>query len=444
MIPTNRFVTVPIWLMCVVAGSPIVSSESALAAPPTRPAVLSVGVAKPLMAAQVAIQKSNWSDALADIRRAQTAADKTDKGQYNIDALLAYVLYRQNKYEQAAVVYERLLKSPLMPAAQISERTKAIAELYFKMGNYPRAEKWAKTFLDWHPGQPQIAEMLGDAYFMMNDYKNAIGTMTTLLANAEHAQQIPKESWLRIIEDSYYRLGDIRGMESALVPLVRYFHQSEDWSALIDLYSRDVHDDRVALGYHRLMFALNVLRRADDYEAMVFEALNAGVPAEARQVLERGRIEDVFSGPDSVPGRYERLLKLVETAVAGNRALLPRLAATAESDSKGIDDVLLGQTYLSYGQYEQAIEALNRGINKGGVQDANEALVSLGIAYLKLDLKDLAEEAFRAVVNGSEWAGLAELWRLRVHDNAPVHWSFAFPQRDPLPTQRDIVRRNRL
>lgn len=113
------------------------------------------------MAAQVAIQKSNWSDALDDIRRAQTAAGKTDKDEYNIDALLAYVLYRQNKYEQAAAVYERLLESPLMPAAQISERTKAIAELHFKMGNYPRAEKWAKSFLDWHPASRKLPKCSG-------------------------------------------------------------------------------------------------------------------------------------------------------------------------------------------------------------------------------------------------------------------------------------------
>jgi tetratricopeptide (TPR) repeat protein len=421
VIPTNRFVTVPIWLMCVVTGSPIVSSERALAAPPARAEVLSVGVAKPLLATQVAIQKSDWGNALDDIRRAQTAANKTDKDEYNIDSLLSYVLYRQNKYEQAAAVYERLLDSPLMPAAQRGELTKGIAEMYFRLGNYPEAARWARTCLEWHTDQPRVAEMLGDAYFRMNDYKNAVARMTALVAKAEETKRIPKESWLRIIEDSYYRLGDIQGMESALVPLVRYFHEPEDWRALLDLYSQGVQDDRVALGYHRLRFSLNMLKRADDYEAMVFEALDARVPAEARQVLERGFNEDVFSGPDSVPGRYKRLLKLVEKELAANRALLPRLIQKAKESTTGQDDVLLGQAYLSYGRYDEAVDALNRGITKGGVQDADEARISLGIAYLKLDLKDLADEAFRAVSKGSQWADLAELWRLHLDDNAPVH-----------------------
>jgi tetratricopeptide (TPR) repeat protein len=157
--------------------------------------------------------------------------------------------------------------------------------------------------------------------------------------------------------------------------------------------------------------------------ATVFEALDSRVPGEALQVLKRARIEDVFAGPDSVPGRYERLLKLVTRAVAADRASLPRFAAKAAHATLGLDDVLAGQRYLSYGQYgqyDQAIDSLNRGINKGRVQDADEAQISLGIAYLKLDLKDLANEAFRAVNQDSQWALLAELWILRAEDETPV------------------------
>ncbi len=398
-------------------------SANGLAAQATRTEILSAGAAKSLMAAREAIRTNHWDVALNSIRQAQTVADRTNKDEYNIDALLAYVLYRQNKYAQAAEVYERLLESPLAPVAQMSDGTEAMAEMYYKLGNYPKAAKWAKTFLDLHPDELQMSELLGDAYFRMSDYKNAIAAMTAVVANAERERRIPRESWLRIIEDSYYRLSDIRGMESALVPLVRYLHQSQDWRALIDLCSQDVQDKSLAFGYHRLLFELNLLARADDYEAMVFEALDTRVPGEALQVLQRARIEDVFSGPDSVPGRYERLLKLVDKEVAADRASLSRFAAKATRATGGLDDVLAGERYLGYGQYDQAIDALNRGIDKGGVQDADEAHICLGIAYLKLDLKDLAKEAFRVVGKDSQWARLAELWRLHVDDETPVNWS---------------------
>jgi tetratricopeptide (TPR) repeat protein len=162
---------------------------------------------------------------------------------------------------------------------------------------------------------------------------------------------------------------------------------------------------------------------------MVFETLNAGVPAESLQVLDSARNKDVFSTPDSVPGRYERLLKRVQTEMAANRILLRRLATTPTDASRGQDDVLLGQIYLSYGQYDQAVAALNRGIKKGDVRDPDEAHMSLGIAYLQQGLRDLADEAFRTVDKGSPWAGLAELWRLRVNANALGDRSLASSRR---------------
>ncbi len=82
----------------------VIASECVVAAQQIPTEVLSVGVAKPLMAAEEATRKRNWQAALDDIRQAQSTANKTDKDEYNIDDLLAYVLYRQNKYDQAADV----------------------------------------------------------------------------------------------------------------------------------------------------------------------------------------------------------------------------------------------------------------------------------------------------------------------------------------------------
>jgi len=73
----------------------------------------------------------------------------------------------------------------------------------------------------------------------------------------------------------------------------------------------------------------------------------------------------------------------------------------------------LGQAYLSYNMYDEAIEALKKGIAKGGVTDADEAQISLGIAHLRKGQKDLARQAFKAVKPDSKWHDLAELWEIR-------------------------------
>ena len=396
-----------------IAGIVCAACASAAEKSPTE--IVPAPMVKPLEAAQLAIRRMNWPVALDDLEQAQATKNKTPQAEYTVDDLLAYVLYRQNKYAEAAEAYERLLQSPLMPAAEINGRMKTIAELYYRLGNYLKAVYWAKKCLAADNDQPQLEEMLGDSYFRMNDYKNTAATMMAAVSRVEALKQTPKESWLRLIDDSYYRLGDIQGMKRALLKLVYYYQRPRDWSELIDLYSQDVHDPHITFEFRRLMFDLDLLKRPGDYESMVFEALGENVPAVADQVLERAKQDQVFAGPDTFPGQYEHLMALVQKQLAPNRAKLSKLAQEATRSATGKDAVLAGQIYLSYGDYDHAVDSLTRGIAKGGLEDIDGARLDLGIAYWKQGQRQLADQAFNAIAKDSKSAALAELWALRIH-----------------------------
>ena len=360
-----------------------------------------------MQSARGAIGKLDWSAALDDIRAAQALGDPTAQDDYAINELLAYVLYRQNKYDESAAIGERLLQSPLLSRAEIDERTKTIAALWFRVGDYSRAAYWAKQYLEAHPDQLQFVAMLGDAYFRQNDFLHAARSMQAEVDRAEHAGQIPKEGWLRIIDDSYYRLADVEGMEGALRELVRYYNRPQDWRELIDLYSEGVHDERVAFGYRRLMFDLDVLTRPDDYEYLVLGAVKAGAPAVAHEVLSRAKMNRVFEAPpDSSPGRYARLEQLVDRRMPDNRARLVRTHRRRQAARTGVDDVLAGRSHLGFHEYRQASAALARGIAKGRLDNLDEARVDLGIAYYEQGEKHLADATFRAVAMHSPWHDL--------------------------------------
>ena len=63
--------------------------------------------------------------------------------------------------------------------------------------------------------------------------------------------------------------------------------------------------------------------------------------------------------------------------------------------------------------YDQAIAALRKGIQKGGLAHSDQARIDLGVAYLKRGETQQARETFAAVKADSEWRGLAQLWSLR-------------------------------
>jgi tetratricopeptide (TPR) repeat protein len=397
------------------AATMIVPATAQAAEEPAKPKI-SKQVAVPLQAAQKAMQAKQWEPALAELKKAQAIEKKTPVEDYQIDEFLGYILLQQKKYKEAAVVFERMLNSGLVPAEQVDERTKAVAQMYFQEKDYKKAIEWAKKWLDKHPNQEDMMVLLGQAYYLQEDYKNSGDIMSKVVANAEKAGQSPKENYLQIVMSSHFKLDNKDGIADTLKKLVRYYPKQEYWNNLLDIYRRKSSGDRATLGYYRLMTDVGVLKDKADYMESAQLAIEAGVPGEAQTVVEKGVENGTLKSTDKTEqGRYDRLLAAAKKQVATDRAALPQLAKDAEKATQGQADVGLGQAYLSYNMLDEAIVALQRGIKKGGVTDIDEAQISLGIALMKKGQKDQARQAFKAVKADSKWADLAELWSLRTY-----------------------------
>ena len=376
--------------------------------------VTTKAVAEPLKKAQEAMKNKQWDAALTEIKKAQASEKKTPFEAYQIDEFLSYVLVQQKKFTEATPVFERMLNSGFMPPDQVDDRTKTVAQLHFQNKDYKKAVEWGKKYLEKHPGDETISVLVGQSYYVQNDYKNAASTMTGVVANAEKGGRTPPENWLQIVLSSHFKLDNKDGIADALRKLVRYYPKPEYWENLLDIYRRKNNGDRVTLGFYRLMNDVGTLKQGDDYMETAQLAMDAGVPGEAQAVMEKGVQNGTLKSDDkTTQGRYDRLLAGAKKSAAADKAQLPQLAKEADKATQGQAYVALGQAYLSYGQVDEAIDALKKGIAKGGVTDLDESQVSLGIAYLRKGQKDLARQAFKAVKPESKWHDLADMWEIR-------------------------------
>lgn len=412
-----RSLTVALGLaMGILAASTLLLPVTAQAADQSKQK-FSRAVGEPLKKAQEAIQKKQFETALAELNKARAVEKRTAFEDYQIDEFLGYILVLQKKYLEATAVYDRMLNSGQMPAAEVDDRTKAVAQMYFQVREYKKASDWAKKWLDKHPGNEDMMVLLGQTHYLLNDYKSAATVMSQVVANAERAGQTPKENHLDLVLSSYFNQSNNDGMADALKKLVRYYPKPKHWDALIEINRRKSDTgDRVTLGYYRLMNDVGVLKDKGDVMEMAQLGIEAGVPGESQQVVEKGIEEGTLKTEDKTEqGRYSRLLAAAKKQAASDKASLVQLAKDAEKAPQGQADVALGQAYLSYGQYDEAIAALERGIKKGSVIDADEAQISLGIAHLKKGEQDRARQAFKAVKADSKWSRLADLWVVRTH-----------------------------
>jgi len=401
----------------MVAMAAVVTPVTVHAAEKAKPK-FSKAVAVPLQAAQKAMQAKQWDTALSELKKAQAVENKTPVESYQIDEFLGYILLQQKKYNEAAAVFERMLNSGQVPADQVDDRTKAVAQMYFQEKEYKKSAQWAKKWLDKHPNNEDMAVLLGQANYLLNDFKGAASVMSGLVSQIEKSGGTPKENYIQIVLSSQFKQDNKDGVADALKKMVRYYPKPEYWENLTDIYRRKNNSDRVNLGYYRLMNDVGVLKDKNDYMEYAQLTIEAGVPGEGQNVVEKAMAAGTLKSNDKTEqGRYERLLAATKKQATADRASLAQLAKDAEKAPQGQALVGLGQAYVSYGMVDEGITALQSGIKKGGVTDIDETQISLGLAYLQKGQKDQARQAFKAVQPDSKWADLASLWIIRTYNS---------------------------
>ena len=71
-----------------------------------------------------------------------------------------------------------------------------------------------------------------------------------------------------------------------------------------------------------------------------------------------------------------------------------------------------GHQCVVFDMFPKAVEALQRGIGKGGVKNPDDAALLLGIAQLRAGNKPEAAKAFSTVNKDATMARIAKLWLL--------------------------------
>lgn len=374
-----------------------------------RAAIENPDVAGPIVEAQKLAAKRQWAAALVALQKAQAVPEKSPYAEYKIDEFLAYVLTQQRKYDEAARITERMVRSGQAPKEKRDDHIRTAAQLYFNAKNYAKANEYAERGLELRPGDAGLLEIAGQAQYLVEDYKEAARTMQQLVAVAERAGNVPHESWLQIILNSHHQLGNAAAIPDVLQQLLRYHPKRDYWDRLFARKDVGDYSPGVKLGYYRLMFEVGALRSPDDIEEMALTAIDVGAAGEAVRVLDWALSKNLLTANKS---RYERMLRFAREKAAEQAASQADLERAALGASTGEADAALGASYLAARRYDQAVDALERAIRKGGLSDPNEVRTHLTVAYLNSNRPKRAESTAAAIDPKSDWYDLAAFWIL--------------------------------
>jgi tetratricopeptide (TPR) repeat protein len=373
---------------------------------------VSKALAKPLKAAQDAMQAKKYPDALAKLKEVQGMPNKSPYDEHLINEMLGFVYVRMGNYPEAAKALEVGLNDGLLEQSEVPQRVKALAQLNYQIKNYDKAVEFGNRAVKGGYADDEMTTLVGQAYYLKGDWKGTLKFEEGVVDSELKKGQTPKDQSLQLILSSCVKLEDSDCTTRTLEKLVAYYPKSEYWQQLLyTMFQSPSQNDKSLLQTYRLASEVDVLKRPEDYTEMAQLAIEQGSPGEAQHILEKGFQKNVFTDARA-KDKNQRLLESAKKAAAADLASLPKIERDADAAATGDKDIGVGLAYLGYGQYDKATELLSKGLSKGGVRSEPEAHLLLGIAQLKAGHKDDAVKSFRAVKGDAALERLANLWSL--------------------------------
>src|SRR5437764_1085984 len=373
---------------------------------------VSAKMAKPLKAAQDDLTAKKYSDAILKLKESQASPGKSPYDQHVINEMLKVAYVRTGNYADAAKVMEVEIDDGFVPQSELQGLVRGLAQVNYQIKNYEKAIEFGNRAIKGGFADEELRTLVGQAYYLKGDWKGTLhfeeGMVDTQVKNG----QTPKSESLQLVLSACVKLNDSPCETRALEKVVTYYPKPDYWYQLLyTMRQQTSGNDANTLQTYRLMSEVDVLKSPDDYTEMAQLALEAGSPGEAQRVLEKGLAKGVFTDPRA-KSKNQRLLETAKKAAATDQANLPKIEKDADAAPTGAKNVGVGLAYLGYGQYDKAADQLAKGLAKGGVRNATEARLLLGIAQLKAGHKEDATKSFHEVKGDPSLERLANLWSL--------------------------------
>ena len=367
-------------------------------------------VGKPLQAAQALVKQKKGREALAEIAKAEAVPNRTPYENQVIAQMKAAAASAAGDYDATIRANEAVLASGKVSGREALALVQGVAVAYYNKKEYGEAAKWTNRYLKEGGNDPSMRTMLLQSYYLGND----CNSVSKLLGSAveENSSRRPSEEELQILANCYLRQRDTGGYVNAIEKLVIFYPKKEYWTDLLSrVQKKPGFSDRLGVHVYRLRFATGNMSTAADYMEMAQLAVQSGVPAEAKAVIDKGYAAGLLGKGDQAE-RHGRLRDLVDKALAESQ----KNRATDEKDAAAAKDgdalVKIGLNYVYEGNGAKGFPLIEQGLRKGGLKRPEDAKLRLGEAQLQAGQKQRGVQTLREVKGTDGAADIARLWVL--------------------------------
>lgn len=318
--------------------------------------------------------------------------------------------------DRALVDFAAALELNALPAEQQNRLRFNMAQLYFIDERY---EESIRLFEAWMQSDVNVSDMayfmLSAAYYNLEDYQSAVPPIT----NAIEVSNEPQQRYYELANALYSNLGNLQARTRLLERMIELWPDKLDyWRQLASVYlEQDMQFESFATLETAYVNGLidtesDILLLAQYYST--FENPSRG----AQLVEDEMGAERVERDVDNL----EMLSQLWSQAREHGKAI-PVLREAARLSDEGVLSFRLGQALLADEKSEQAEQALESALEKGGLGDRQEAEAWMLLGNARFNQADpgdrqqrnRADEAFARAERYSPTRRQASDWRAYIN-----------------------------
>jgi hypothetical protein len=369
-------------------------------------------IGKSLQAASDMIKAGKYKEALAKVRDADAVAGKSANESYLVERMRIAAASGAGDMETAAKSFDVLSSGGKLGAADKVRMAESIAGGYYRAKDYVRAMQWSQRYFKEGGTSGAIRTLLIQSQYLSGDFAGAAKELSAEVQASEKGGTPPAEDRLKLLLNAALQNKDNSTYVYAVEKLVTYYPKKEYWVDLLSRIQRKPgFSDRLALDAYRLSLATGSMTAANDYMEMAQLALQAGLPAEAKQVVDKGFAANVL-GQGQEGERHKRLRDLVAKKQDEDTKASAENEKQAGADKDGSGLVGIGFNLVFAGQAPKGLAMMQQGIAKGSLKRPEDAKLHLAIATLMAGDSAKAQTMLKAVAGTDGTADLARLWSL--------------------------------
>jgi tetratricopeptide (TPR) repeat protein len=360
---------------------------------------------KELAKAQEAAEAENYAEATKILDK----LGKQDLNDYERAQMLnlsAYMYYAQDNFGRAIQAYENLLQLPGLPEALRTSTVYTLSQLYFSQEQWQKSinklEQWMQLT---NEDSLTAFEMMAQAYYQMGEYRKALRPAYKVIEMKQAEGEPVSEHSYMLLRVLHYELQEYQQVEDVLHELIKLAPKRQYWMQLASLYG-EMENQRKQLNTLELMYLQGMLNKETEILSLVGLLLNHELYVRAGKVIE----DNLESGLITSTFEHWRLAAQAWTMAQEDERAIPALTRATELSSDGKMNIILGNTYMNLGRWEEAVAVARAAIRKGGLDREDQAHVMIGQALFELERYDEARTAFEAAARDRRSRQLAAQW----------------------------------